>query len=107
MKEKTNNPKTKKKNPTEGKMTYEEGAVMKSPGSAAENLTGTWRTFRPRPTGKCTGCGICAMYCPEGGVKIVEKNGKKTAEIDLAHCKGCLICIKICPYNAMDKEMEK
>lgn len=85
-----------------------EAAVIRKPGSSRENKTGSWRTFRPVAVeGKCTGCGICAWFCPDDAIKIVEKGGKKTTEIDYDHCKGCLICVEECPNKAITAEREK
>lgn len=82
-----------------------EAGVLK-PGTAVSNRTGSWRTFRPKVTAKCTGCGICEWYCPDRAIKVVEKGGKKTAVVDFEHCKGCLICVEVCPVKAVEKEIE-
>jgi len=83
------------------------GAVVKKPGSSKKNLTGSWRTFRPRVTDKCTGCGTCVWFCPEGAIKLNEVKGKKRAVINYAYCKGCMICAKECPVRAIEKERER
>jgi len=97
------------------------GAVVKEPGSTAKNKTGTWRTFRPIVTDKCTGCGTCVMFCPEGAITIKDVKGKKTmdgrrqetpsgkkrAVIDYDYCKGCLVCVEVCPQKAITSEKEK
>jgi len=77
--------------------------VVYEPGSSKKNKTGDWRSFRPRVTEKCTGCGICVQFCPEG---IIEIKNKK-AVIDFDYCKGCLICANECPAKAIVKEKEK
>ena len=79
------------------------GGVVKEPGSASKNKTGTWRTFRPKVTDKCIGCGICEWYCPDKSIKVVDKK----AQIDYEHCKGCLICVGECPSKAITTEREK
>jgi pyruvate ferredoxin oxidoreductase delta subunit len=71
-------------------------------GESKKNKTGSWRTFKPKVTDKCVGCGLCAQFCPEGCIKIV--NGK--AKIDYDYCKGCLICKEICPLKSIDKDLE-
>ena len=76
-------------------------------GNSRENKTGSWRVFRPRVTDKCTGCGYCVQFCPEGAIKIVEVAGKRRAVIDYNYCKGCMICEKECPVKAIIKEQEK
>lgn len=83
------------------------GAVVKEAGNSRKNKTGSWRTFRPRVEGKCTGCGICMWYCPEGVIKVVEKGKGKTVEIDYNYCKGCGICKRECPVKAIKMEKEE
>ncbi len=47
---------------------------------------------------KCTGCGICAQYCPWQMIKIdVER--KKVEKCDL--CEGEPACVKQCPTGAI------
>ena len=79
------------------------GGAIKKPGSSKEVKTGSWRTFMPIVTVKCTGCGICLQFCPEGCMKIV--NGK--AEIDYDYCKGCLICVNECPTKSIGSKREE
>jgi 2-oxoacid:acceptor oxidoreductase delta subunit (pyruvate/2-ketoisovalerate family) len=88
-------------------MQVEAGAVVKEAGNSSRNKTGSWRTFRPRHNGKCSGCGICAWYCPEGLIRVTEKEGKKTVEIDLDYCKGCGICSRECTQKAIMMERER
>ena len=59
----------------------------------------------------CTGCGICAMNCPNGTIEVVPKtivddNGKNKRTIDkhiynLGMCTFCGLCVKTCPSNAL------
>ncbi|MHA1734487.1 MAG: 4Fe-4S binding protein [Promethearchaeota archaeon] len=63
--------------------------------------TGDWRTFRPVINReKCTDCGFCWMFCPEGVIDA------KTLEIDYAYCKGCGICARECPQGAIEMVRE-
>lgn len=62
-----------------------------------------WRTFRPIVTEKCSGCGFCVAYCPEGCIDIERKKAK----IDYDYCKGCLICVGVCPQKAITQEKER
>jgi len=75
-----------------------------------KNKTGSWRTFRPVITEKCTGCGICVMHCPEGCIRLKDRVNqekfKKIAFVNLEYCKGCLICMNECPLKAVDKKEE-
>ncbi len=83
-----------------------EAAVIREPGSSRKNKTGTWRTFRPEVSDKCTGCGMCAWFCPEHCIEVKQKGGKKKATIDYDYCKGCLICVAECPVKAMTAKKE-
>jgi len=60
---------------------------------------------------KCTGCGICAINCPNGSIEVVSKtltgtDGKKNRIIDrhvyrLDMCAFCGLCVKTCPSHAL------
>ncbi|MEE9323266.1 MAG: 4Fe-4S binding protein [Candidatus Aenigmarchaeota archaeon] len=76
------------------------GGVTSRP--TTSNKKSGWRTFRPVFTDKCTGCGICVMYCPEGCIKIKRKKAKP----DYDYCAGCLICVEVCPVKAIESKME-
>ncbi len=79
------------------------GAVILNPGNTIKVKTAGWRTFRPViDHEKCRKCLLCWIYCPEGVIKIVEKDGKiERLEIDYDHCKGCGICAEECPVKAI------
>jgi 2-oxoacid:acceptor oxidoreductase delta subunit (pyruvate/2-ketoisovalerate family) len=86
------------------------GAVADKPGSSRANKTGSWRTFKPRITDRCIGCGICVQYCPEACIEIKGSKGTKTgkrAVVDYDFCKGCMICMGECPHKAIEQEMDK
>jgi pyruvate ferredoxin oxidoreductase delta subunit len=68
--------------------------------STRDNKTGSWRSFTPVITDKCIGCGICAEFCPEGCIEIIDKKAK----IDYDYCKGCLICARQCPVKAIEEK---
>jgi len=68
-----------------------------SKGSIGE--TGDWRTYRPVINqDKCTDCGLCWMYCPEG---TIQENQEGMLEVDLRYCKGCGICATSCKAGAL------
>jgi len=60
---------------------------------------------------KCTGCGICAINCPNGTIEVVSKtitneDGKNRKTLDkhiykLEMCTFCGLCVKTCPSNAL------
>lgn len=73
-------------------------AAAVGPRTALAYHTGTWRYIRPVfDPEKCTGCGICRMYCPDACI-LVE--GKKHSA-DYVYCKGCGICARECPADAI------
>ncbi len=80
------------------------GCIITEPGNSSVTKTGSWRTFRPVvDKAKCTGCSICATFCPEGCIDIVEKK----SVINYDYCKGCMICKVECPFSAIREETEK
>jgi pyruvate ferredoxin oxidoreductase delta subunit len=93
---------------TESELTWKDfnpGAIVTEPGSAKQYKTGAWRSQRPNTDlKKCTKCGICYVYCPEGCIKQDEQ-GYYSA--DLYHCKGCGICAKECPPKAITMTEEE
>ena len=61
---------------------------------------------------RCTGCAICAKYCPLGIIRIVtdpdgghEQEGGDykvdVFDIDQARCMYCGLCVEACPYDAL------
>ena len=81
------------------------GGTIKDVGSSISNKTGSWRTFRPVvDVDKCTGCGTCERFCPDGSI-VINKTTRK-AEIDYDYCKGCMICAEVCPMKCISKEVE-
>jgi pyruvate ferredoxin oxidoreductase delta subunit len=82
------------------------GPVVTEPGSAVANKTGSWKNMHPvLDNQKCTRCGICWMYCPEGCFKLKKETERKDVKYrfvpDLDYCKGCSICEKECPFKAI------
>ena len=98
--------------------------VVAEPQTTLVNETGSWREERPiihhEP---CTGCGLCATYCPDGAVLRVDNLresigdvpgdrmpvprsakhvGTQQVAIDYRYCTGCGICATECPIEAID-----
>jgi pyruvate ferredoxin oxidoreductase delta subunit len=88
------------------------GAVVTEPGSAAINKTGSWKVVHPViDNKKCTRCGICWLYCPEGCFQIKKETERKDVKHrfvpNLDYCKGCTICAVECPFKAITMEKER
>ncbi len=81
------------------------GAVLPSDGSTEKTKTGGWRSMRPvTDHQKCTGCGICWVYCPDAS-RIKGADGKYDFDADF--CKGCGICADMCPVKCIEMKMEE
>lgn len=79
-------------------------AAISKPGTAKNNKTGDWRTFRPNVDNqKCIKCGTCQRFCPEG---VMGKIGEYP-EVDFDYCKGCGICANECPKKAITMSEDK
>jgi Uncharacterized metal-binding protein len=61
------------------------------------------------PVEKCILCHKCEKECPEDAVTIIEKEGKRFANIDSQHCLGtsCKRCVAICPEQTMNHSLLK
>jgi pyruvate ferredoxin oxidoreductase gamma subunit len=69
--------------------------------SSLESHTGGWSLDRPVLLDGCTGCALCALFCPEGAIE--RRDG--SIAIDYLYCKGCGICEVVCPVrNAIEVE---
>ena len=78
-----------------------ERLAISKPKKGASGKTGAWRTFRPViDPEKCSKCGLCSLYCPEG---VISEDLK----IDYDFCKGCGICANECPKKAIRMEREE
>lgn len=51
---------------------------------------------------KCSGCGVCATACEYHAISLVEKSGKRVAQVDVVLCKGCGACVGSCPSRAIE-----
>ncbi len=69
-------------------------------GTAVENKTGGWRTFKPvLDRDKCVDCMICWLNCPDDSIIVRDS---KMLGFDYDYCKGCGICANVCPRKAID-----
>lgn len=81
------------------------GGVLLEGGTAAEYISGDWRSLRPIwDKEKCIHCLICWIYCPDSSI-LVEDG--KVVGIDYDHCKGCGICAVECPKKVQAITMVK
>ncbi len=57
--------------------------------------------FMPYPSfaGKCTGCGKCAVNCPEQAIRF---DGDKNPVIDKNKCIKCYVCDEVCLFGNLD-----
>ena len=49
----------------------------------------------------CTGCGMCAYFCPTGALKKIEEGGEITITFQLSYCAKCNLCREICYKDAI------
>ncbi|MDR1081700.1 MAG: 4Fe-4S binding protein [Deltaproteobacteria bacterium] len=77
------------------------------PGSTLEFKTGDWRSMRPKlDRGKCSYCGFCYIYCPDGVYQDMGKD-EKYYKPDLDYCKGCGVCAQECPKHCIEMVLEE
>lgn len=77
----------------------EVGSIVVEPGSADQYETGGWRSQRPVfDNTKCSKCGLCYIYCPDG---CIEQQEGGYFGANLFYCKGCGICAQECPRNVI------
>ncbi len=57
---------------------------------------------------KCTGCGTCAKFCPQGAIDIVtatnlteNKYAVEKYQVDTGYCIQCGLCVEVCPFEAL------
>jgi NADH-quinone oxidoreductase subunit I len=53
---------------------------------------------------KCIQCGLCAMVCPAGAMKMYVKKGEKKGRpgVNYQRCIFCGFCVDICPQDALE-----
>ena len=81
------------------------GCDVNRPGSAADFLTGDWRTEGKPVTNyeACTKCGFCWIFCPDIAYQV---NSKGYYDWKADYCKGCGVCAVECPAGAIEMKEE-
>ena len=49
----------------------------------------------------CTGCQMCAFFCPTGALDKVEEEGKASVSFKASDCTACGLCQEICYKQAV------
>ncbi len=77
------------------------GATLKNLGMGCASRKGKMEqhsTTKPKIKKKaCTGCGVCAEWCPEDAISFVEEK----AVINREKCIGCGECLAMCRFDAV------
>jgi uncharacterized protein len=77
------------------------GATLKNLGMGCASRKGKMEqhsTAKPKIVKKkCTGCGVCAKWCPEAAITLVEDRAVITA----GKCIGCGECLAMCRFDAV------
>ncbi len=50
---------------------------------------------------KCSGCQMCAFFCPTGALTKTEQEGKRGVAFRLALCTDCRLCQELCYLNTV------
>ena len=60
---------------------------------------GLWARFGFNQS--CTGCQMCAFFCPTGALSKIERDGKAGVLFRTAYCTHCRLCQDICYKEAV------
>ncbi len=58
-----------------------------------------WAQFSFRE--ECTGCQMCAFFCPTGALRKIQEEGKAGVAFRISHCTNCGLCQDICYKEAV------
>lgn len=61
--------------------------------------THLWATVKVKST--CTGCLMCAFFCPTGALSKSEVDGKPALTFIVANCVNCHLCEEVCYTNSI------
>jgi ferredoxin len=61
---------------------------------------GLWAQFEFKES--CTGCQMCAFFCPTGALCKIEKDGQAGVAFRTSRCTHCRLCQDICYKEAVD-----
>jgi ferredoxin len=61
--------------------------------------SGPWAQFGFEET--CTGCQMCAFFCPTGALSKIEEGGKAGVAFRISFCTNCRLCQDICYKQAV------
>jgi ferredoxin len=50
---------------------------------------------------RCSLCGLCAVRCPTGALRLNAREGEARLEMTAAACAGCGLCVSACPEHAI------
>jgi formate hydrogenlyase subunit 6/NADH:ubiquinone oxidoreductase subunit I len=64
------------------------------------SLGGLWAQFGSSKA--CTGCQMCAVFCPTGALKKIERENQAGVTFSLAACTDCRLCDEICYVKAVE-----
>ena len=59
-----------------------------------------WATIKINEN--CTGCQMCAFFCPTGALKKTMEEGKPAIVFNQTDCTNCHLCLDICYTNSIE-----
>jgi len=70
-----------------------------TPARDAGAAKASWAQFSV--TESCTGCQMCAYFCPTGALQTIEHDGRTGLAFKLADCTNCRLCLDVCFWDAV------